>query len=446
MYCLERCTWDRNGVRAGTKEVEPDAGDLLANELSQLSTEERAHVLEEIHGVAKAVDETDTLVEKSLKEMEAEIGKVRKKSAYEKALFLNPDHVRDPAFRLMFLRAVGFDPRKAARRIINFFHHKMRLFGLDKLTRRITLTSLSADDLQDMCSGALQILPTKDRAGRTTIVSFHSKHQYKEFENHHRMTWYTIMSAMEDPVAQKLGLTTILYNVDFSGPSKRDIDFLLSSKWLKDTLPYRVASMHFCYNDSRLRPLISALQVISGKESRIRFRTHYGSHLECTYSLMGFGIPLNTLPLDNENNVSTEKVSSWMQARFEKERGLAIQKAAASTPGFLEFPLSTDVLLGRGRPFQEFPGNRRLAMLVEQHRNQYQSSDKLGKTAISLDIVRAIKSGGGRFLKRSEEAGGWTVVADGVAREKVSHNFRTKTRRILDGRDQCVKLEEESSS
>lgn len=90
------------------------------------------------------------------------------------------------------------------------------------------------------------------------------------------MTWYTIMSAMEDPVAQKLGLTTILYNVDFSGPSKRDIDFLLSSKWLKDTLPYRVASMHFCYNDSRLRPLISALQAISGKESRIRFRTHYG--------------------------------------------------------------------------------------------------------------------------------------------------------------------------
>ena len=113
---------------------------------------------------------------------------------------------------------------------------------------------------------------------------------------------------------------------------------------------------------------------------------------------MGFGIPLNTLPIDNENNVITEKVSSWMQARFEKERGLVIQKAAASTPGFLEFPLSTDVLLGRGRPFQEFPGNRRLAMLVDQHRNQYQSSDKLGKTAISLDIVRAIKSSGGGVL------------------------------------------------
>lgn len=38
---------------------------------------------------------------------------------------------------------------------------------------------------------------------------------------------------------------------------------------------------------------------------------------------------------------------------------------------------------------------------------------------------------GGRFLKRCDnEWGGWIGVSDEVAQDKVSHGFRTKTRRM----------------
>jgi hypothetical protein len=168
----------------GVGETEGDT--LLVKELNELSITEREHVLEEVNGLPKAIDETSELVEESLKRLEEDISKIRKRSAYEKALFMAPNYVRDRDFRLMFLRSALFDPRKGAKRMVNYFHHKLRLFGLDKLVKKITLDDLDQDDLTDMFSGSLQILPVKDRAGRTVVVSFHDKHQYKTFENHVR--------------------------------------------------------------------------------------------------------------------------------------------------------------------------------------------------------------------------------------------------------------------
>jgi hypothetical protein len=180
----------RVGIESRVKEVpadrDTDGGMLLVKELNQLSLEERERALEELHGVARSLDESEDFVEDSLRCMEEEILKIRKRSAYEKALFVSPDRVRDPDFRLMFLRSVFFDPRKAAKRIVNYFHHKLRLFGFDKLVKPITLDNLNEDDVAAMLTGALQVLPEKDQAGRTIMVSFHEKHSYKTYENHVR--------------------------------------------------------------------------------------------------------------------------------------------------------------------------------------------------------------------------------------------------------------------
>jgi hypothetical protein len=159
---------------------------LIVKELNQLSIEQRELVLEEVHGLPKAMNEYPEFVEESLRLLEEEILKIRKRSAYEKALFVSPYHVRDRDFRLMFLRSVFFVPRKAARRLVNHFHHKLRLFGFDKLVKPITLDDLKPDDIAAMAPGSLQILPEKDQAGRTIILSFHEKHCYKTFDNHVR--------------------------------------------------------------------------------------------------------------------------------------------------------------------------------------------------------------------------------------------------------------------
>jgi hypothetical protein len=106
------------------------------------------------------------------------------------------------------------------------------------------------------------------------------------------MSWYTVMTAMEDVNTQRLGLATVLYNVGFHRHRKQDIEFLLNSTFLSESLPIRYASMHFCYDDIRLLPLISAMQLITGKEARIRFRSHYGTEIQ-TKLLFGC-IPLFT--------------------------------------------------------------------------------------------------------------------------------------------------------
>jgi hypothetical protein len=94
------------------------------------------------------------------------------------------------------------------------------------------------------------------------------------------------------------------------------------------------------------------------------------------------------------------------------------------------FPLKNDVLLGRGRPFQEFPGNVQLAKIIDDYREAYQAGKKLDKTAISTKSLKLVKDSNGRFLKKEDNIKGfWVDVSDEVAREKVSHGFRTKPRK-----------------
>jgi hypothetical protein len=150
-----------------------------------------------------------------------------------------------------------------------------------------------------------------------------------------------------------------------------------------------------------------------------------GSQCECFYVLVSFGIPVKAFPIEVDGAVSTDVLLKQIKRYRMNEEA---DKAQAN--GSILFPLCNDVLLGRGRPYQEFPGNRRMAELVEEHREVHQSGSKLEKTALANKITYIIKDPNGRFLKKTEgENGDWVEVTDKVAREKVSHAFRTKTRR-----------------
>jgi hypothetical protein len=96
-------------------------------------------------------------------------------------------------------------------------------------------------------------------------------------------------------------------------------------------------------------------------------------------------------------------------------------------------PTLRDVLCGRGKPFQDHPGNLRLHKIVNRHQEKYLSSRRYNKLAITEDIVEEIKKPGNgeaaRFLKRSEDMSCWLEVSDDIAREKVSHALRGKPRR-----------------
>lgn len=153
---------------------EEDIDALLANELNQMSLEERERTYEEIHGVQQIDEETPQKIHGALIRMQAELETLpAKPPAYFLALNENPEYLADPNLRLMFLRSTNFKPREAAQKLVSFLQGKMDLFGAHTLCRSLYLSDLDKDDLACLKSGAYQLLPSRDSTGRAIIADFH---------------------------------------------------------------------------------------------------------------------------------------------------------------------------------------------------------------------------------------------------------------------------------
>jgi hypothetical protein len=145
---------------------------MLAKEMNQLSVEEREEVLEDIHGIARVVDEPQEFIETCLALLEKELTNISSKVAYDLAYFTSKEYTSSNKIRLMFLRAESFDPYNAASRMVRFFEEKYALFGADKLTKDIVLADLDPDDIVALENGLYQVLPEKDSAGRKVFFLF----------------------------------------------------------------------------------------------------------------------------------------------------------------------------------------------------------------------------------------------------------------------------------
>jgi hypothetical protein len=143
---------------------------LFAQELNKLSIQERDDVLQDLHGVSDIIAEDENLVSRCLQEMHGAIVAINEKDAYLMAEAQNYDYVHSLDFRLMFLRAEYFNPEDAAIRLVAFFESKKDLFGVEKLTKPITLDDLGPDDIAALEAGYSQLLPGRDRAGRAIVT------------------------------------------------------------------------------------------------------------------------------------------------------------------------------------------------------------------------------------------------------------------------------------
>ena len=90
----------------------------------------------------------------------------------------------------------------------------------------------------------------------------------------------------------------------------------------------------------------------------------------------------------------------------------------------IHVPFSMDVLVGKGIPFQNHPGNIRLRELVSDHMKQYDKAGKLEKRTIAMEIIDRIKQSGGLFLKQ-DVGNQWSRVNDEAATLKVLATFRS---------------------
>jgi hypothetical protein len=163
------------GLGGKMKQTPNSTDKQLAQELNQLTFQERERVSEDIHGVSKIMDEDPDFVDHCLLQMDMEFRRLKKHkkdmSAYESALFLAPRIVMDRDFRLMFLRAESFDPKKALNRMVKHFESKLELFGFDKLVKTITQEDLHEDAKDALRLGIIQPISAKDRSGRKIIFA-----------------------------------------------------------------------------------------------------------------------------------------------------------------------------------------------------------------------------------------------------------------------------------
>ena len=112
----------------------------------------------------------------------------------------------------------------------------------------------------------------------------------------------------------------------------------------------------------------------------------------------------------------------------EKRRSIEHERRIEQAPRILA-PGKLDILLGRGKPAQEWCGNLQLATTIVDNAVRRHTTDmnrRGAKNDLSHDIVKVVKGSGGRFLKREKGALEWIEVDDIIAREKVNNGFRNQ--------------------
>lgn len=402
-----------------------DVDKLIAKQLNSMSLEEREFLYEEIHGVENEVDETEDFVSNQLALLEIEINflvKTRRGDIYEQAIRENPSYVCDREFRLMFLRADYFDPKKAARRIMRFLERKVKFFGLSSLTRTITLDDFSSDDMAYMKAGRMQLLSSRDHKGRAVLADLHmdDKTKYVNIDNVIKSFLYLVYAAAEDEETQRRGLVLLYY---FSANFGMAADWQKRDRSLLECIPIKVTGFHFCANNAIIKAMKMIMPLLYRRTDLVKFRFHVGSLQEAHYSLMSYGTPVNTLPVSYTGDLKTGNHHKWLGRRSAKEAEIKALGEGSFTG--VDLPGTRDILLGSGKTVQDHVGNLFLRTHVLERLDEYQRTAKLEKNNVAMEIVVQIKRAGGRFLKRTNEKGWWMEVNNEVAREKVSSTFRT---------------------
>ncbi|CAJ1950196.1 unnamed protein product [Cylindrotheca closterium] len=85
-----------------------------------------------------------------------------------------------------------------------------------------------------------------------------------------------------------------------------------------------------------------------------------------------------------------------------------------------------DILFGRGRGFQEHPGNQRMLKIISKYKQAYKSQKRSKKREFVEAVYDEITRDGSRFLKKLEGENCWVEVSIPISLEKVSHTLRGK--------------------
>mmetsp|Transcript_18843 Transcript_18843/g.52375 ORF Transcript_18843/g.52375 Transcript_18843/m.52375 type:complete len:265 (-) Transcript_18843:82-876(-) len=260
-----------------------------------------------------------------------------------------------------------------------------------------------------------------------TIKSHSHSHRMRAMVCHgyvaqEEVFFYILMKGAHEMTMKEIavGFVGITHHVDVKKSPRDLVGTLTRTIAIAKTVPLRVAACHMCSDNTALIGAASLFQVSINASARVRVRTCVGSFTEVMYYLATFGIDGSVFPLDSLGRMRSERLEELMALRRKRERD-----ASAAIPHDL-IPTDLDVLIGRGRPFQNHAGNIRFLQLIDSFREEHAASTKAMKSKLAQRVKLLILESGARFLKQSKDGLGWEVVKDEEARRKVRHGFRAK--------------------
>eukprot|EP00980_Cylindrotheca_fusiformis_P026627 scaffold16689_cov107-Cylindrotheca_fusiformis.AAC.2 len=413
----------------------------LASKASKIALDEREAGLFDIHGVAPSLEEDPDLLTQSLKEMNELLTSMicwKQARAFKLAESNAPEYARNDQLLLMFLRSENFNVKAAATRMIAFFRHKLSLFGPERLCKEtIGQSDLDSEDMKCATAGYVQLLPHRDHVGRAQFLYFPHFAQWATRDNavsvvgpmdvEVRSLYYWCMAALRDEETQKKGVVLIVHCVGNDGSNPKEKDPLVAWKCMqlmRKVLPIKIIGHHICSRPSSgLHFFFSHVTKFFDSAGIARTRFHEGTFEEIDQKLAGFGINGVNLAISSEGDLKLDRHKAMLRSLK------CLEAQTSSTDVFVILPTHTDVLLGRGKPIQNHPGNIRLSLIVESLLQDYDGFVKRReKTQLAAETVDRMKRAGVRFLTRCNE--GWTIAPVKLTRERVSSTFRTVRDRL----------------
>jgi len=384
-----------------------EADDVMTRDLLRLSFEDRNAIDEEIHGVSNAFPaETMELMQTALHNLSAELLQIPNKPAFDKSqlLFPNDTYVNTLDFRLRFLRCELFDARKAAIRMVTFLDLLDELgFGNEVLRRPIQFSDLSKEDVKLFRVGFVQMLPFRDRSGRPILAGVGTIGFQYDLIQRMRIHLYITFVFSNDVESQRKGMVNVLWpEGDFSEiqmPLHNDSRNLL--KKVIAAAPLRLVAVHICFPDTLYFNLLRSFLILTFSSQRSRMKFHVGTSIERRYSLQGFGIPVEILPITHSGNVKRTCLYRWIRVRQFLESGQKLIGTSniRSDDSIILLPRSNDVLFRTGTTATAHPGNAHFRSLIELKYEEVILGCELTQAILAEEIVREIERMNGRFLK-----------------------------------------------
>lgn len=87
---------------------------------------------------------------------------------------------------------------------------------------------------------------------------------------------------------------------------------------------------------------------------------------------------------------------------------------------------STDIIFGRGKGYQDHPGNKRMRAIIRRYKEEYNSIHRSRKRDLVESVYSEITQDGARFLHKSSDEDVFVVVDVPIALQKVRNTLRCK--------------------